>query len=104
MQSPYPVMPVAPEAASLEDISKSGELDLYAVYFLLRSHWIRIFACGAFAFLAMVAYTLKVKPRFAATTSIIIPQNNNSAAGRALQAAAGRDLGGGGNELYNDIL
>ncbi len=52
----------------------------------------------------MIAFTLLVKPRFSASASIIIPQQNASSAGLALQAAAGLDLVGGGNEIYLDIL
>ena len=96
-------LPANPETAPGPGGSP-GELDLFAFFLLLWAHRLRIVLCAIVAFLLMVAYTLMVKPRFSAQASIIIPQQNSSAAGLALQAAAGVDLVGGGNEIYLDIL
>ena len=80
-----------------------GELDLFALVILLRRNLLRIFLFAVCAFLAMVAYTLLVKPRFSATASLLIPSAAPSAATLALQAT-GLDLTGGGYEVYLDIL
>ncbi len=101
---PLAELPVQPAAEAVTEPSPGGELDLFAFFLVLRSHWMRIVLCAFGAMLLMVAYTLTVKPRFAATASMLIPQQNTSAAGLALQAAAGMDLIGGGNELFIDIL
>ena len=96
--------PAAPVEGGLPSAKASGELDLFALALLLRAHVFFIAAMALAGFLIMVAYTLHVKPRYEASTSVIIPQVNPSAAGLALQAASGLDLLGGGFEIYIDIL
>ena len=94
---------VVPENASAG--ARYGELDLFAFGLLLLRHLKFILACGAVAFLVMVAVMLRVKPRYASTAVMIIPQGNiTSASLQAKLAANTLDLLGGGFELYADIL
>ena len=108
MQSQLPVNPATQEIDAAAPVphpaAQAGELDLFAFFLLLRAHRLRIVIWAFTALLLMVAFTLLVKPRFLASASIIIPQQNSSAAGLALQAAAGIDLVGGGNEIYLDVM
>ena len=105
MPVPPPVNPAIQEDEAHSSSSNPGELDLFAFYVLLRNHKRRILLCAVAATILMAAFTLLVKPRFVASASIIIPQPSPTAsASLALQAVAGLDLVGGGNEIYLDIL
>lgn len=105
--SPHSELPLA-NVVVPEDASKGaryGELDLFAFGLLLLRHLKFILGCGAVAFLVMVALMLHVKPRYASTAVMIIPQGNiTSASLQAKIAANTLDLLGGGFELYADIL
>ncbi len=104
MHTSNPANPVDSESSSAENSSNPGELDIFAAILLLRAHRVRIVVSALVALCLMAVYTFEVTPRFSATATVIIPQKNTSAAGLALQAAAGLDLVGGGNEIFEDIL
>jgi tyrosine-protein kinase Etk/Wzc len=100
-----PVTEAPLTAADLIGASTPGELDLFPLLMLMRSHLWRTILCAFLGLLLAGFYTYTRKPRYASTASILIPQQNNpSAASAALQAATGLDLLGGGYEVYIDIL
>jgi uncharacterized protein involved in exopolysaccharide biosynthesis len=79
---------------------------LFVFGLLLRKHRRRIFKCAIAGFLLMLVLMLLVKPRYAATAALLVPQNSTpSAASLALKMAmGGLDMTGGGFEVYEDIL
>jgi tyrosine-protein kinase Etk/Wzc len=96
--------PTRPSAIQL-DHPAPGELDLFAFALLLLDNLRFIAACGVVAALAMIGYLLHVKPRFASTAVMVIPQGNTKASLLEAKIAANTaDLLGGGYELYADIL
>jgi uncharacterized protein involved in exopolysaccharide biosynthesis len=88
------------------EASRSGELDLFALFAMLLRHARFILGCGTVAFLIMVVLMLLAKPRFAATAVMIVPQGNVTASSLKAELAAANtlDLLGGGFELYADIM
>ena len=81
------------------------ELDLFSFALMLLRHLHFILGCGLIACLGMVADMLHVKPRYAATAVMIVPQGNLSAARLGQQLSLGTsDLLGGGYELYTDMV
>jgi uncharacterized protein involved in exopolysaccharide biosynthesis len=101
--------PDGPSRTATASVSgpRPRELDLFAYVLLLLSHLRFIALCGVVAFLAMTVAMLLVKPRFAATAVMIVPQNNAGAAALSAKLSAtgaNLDLLGGGYELYADIL
>jgi tyrosine-protein kinase Etk/Wzc len=96
--------PHLPENAS-EASPPPRELDLFAFAMLLLANLRFLLLCGIVSFLVMVAYMLHVKPRFASTAVMVIPQTNPKVALLEAQLSASTaDLLGGGYELYADIL
>ena len=81
------------------------ELDLFGLaLMLIRNAWF-ILGCGALFFIVAAAYLTHVKPRFAATSVMIVPQGNvTSGALQQQLSLTTSDLLGGGYEIYGDIL
>ena len=87
-------------------IVHAGELDLFALFMLLRRHVLRIFLFSLVTTLLMVVFTLTAKPRYAATVTFLVPlpSSSNSAAAAFLQSANADVVGGGPTGVYVDIL
>ncbi len=81
----------------------AGELDLFSFVLLLRKHLWRILGMAILGFIAASVYTLMVKPRYVAATSVVIPRSA-SVTNLTLQSIGGLDLLGGGFEIYIDIM
>ena len=104
-------MPQQPEfeaqaepAASTSAATPPGELDLFSFVLLLRQHLWRIAVFALLGFVVAAIYSLRVKPRYTATTTVVIPRGNAASANLAVQAIGGLDLLGGGFEIYIDIM
>jgi tyrosine-protein kinase Etk/Wzc len=85
--------------------SQALELDLFGLAALLLRHMWFIVGCGVLAFILSAAYMMHVKPRFAATAVMIVPQSNiTSGLMQEQLSLSTADLLGGGYELYGDII
>ena len=85
--------------------ARPGELDLFGFLLLLRGNLLRLVVFAVLGFLLMVAYSFHVKPRYASTATILIPQKGAASSNLIAQVnGAGLDLLGGGYEVYVDIL
>ena len=80
-----------------------GELDLFSFVLLLRKHLWRIVGLAILGFIVAAIYTFVAKPRYVASTSVVIPRSASST-NLTLQAIGGLDLLGGGFEIYIDIM
>ena len=94
LHHPAPVAAHAPAA---------GELDLFSFVLLLRSHLWRIIGCSLLGLAIAATYTMLAKPRYIASTSVVIP-HSASASTLTLQSIGGLDLLGGGFEIYIDVM
>jgi capsule polysaccharide export protein KpsE/RkpR len=89
------------------EIAHAGELDLFALFMLLRRHIRRIFLFSLVTTLLMVVFTLAVKPRYSATVAFLVPLPNaatSAAAAAFLQSANADIVGGGPTSVYVDML
>lgn len=91
--------------AVADAVSPRKELDLFKFGLLVRKNIRRILRFAIVGFLLMLVLMLLVKPRYAATAALLVPQNNPSASSLALKLAmGGLDMTGGGFEVFEDIL
>ena len=81
------------------------ELDLFGLAALLVRHVWFIAGCGVLSFIVTAAVMTHAKPRFAATSVMIVPQGNITSGVLQQQLSlTTSDLLGGGYEIYGDIL
>lgn len=99
------IAPPASRGGSLPPpFSRPGELDLFALVLLVRSHLLRTILIALLCLIGTVVYTYRVTPMFASTATIIIPSRAPTSAVSALQAFGGLNILGGGYNVYLDIL
>jgi tyrosine-protein kinase Etk/Wzc len=86
-------------------VSKRGELDLFLLALVIKrkSRRTRLTALAGLLFVVIALFF--IKPRYSATSALLVPQPSGSASSLALKLAmGGLDLGGGTSEVYQDIL
>jgi uncharacterized protein involved in exopolysaccharide biosynthesis len=89
----------------VENAPQLRELDLFGFAATVLRQLRFIAACGAVTFLVMLGFMLHVKPRYASTAVMIVPQGNTTSSSLEAQLSLNTlDLLGGGYELYSDII
>ncbi len=93
------------QAAMPDAPPRRKELDLFVFAMLVRKNLRLILTFAMVGFFLMLVLMVLAKPKYSATSVLLVPQHNPSAPSLALKMAmGGMDLTGGGYEIYEDIL